>query len=282
MWVCARETYGGEPDTRKEQYYTDGDTLINEILYHKLILYQIETGLAPGANPVRYFGYYGAIRNKDNMQVEIIFKDFEQPEIIYDFNLSSGDTIKSGYGGSEDWWFEVRGPLIITTIDSIEICGKYHKQYHLNDTGEYPHRLIEGIGYTQGLIQPFFFTFEERSYTICYSEINNSTCELLVINELYGWPVLDNCDLLLSDKLLYANNNIKIFPNPSSGFISIKSDKRILEYSIINKLGQKICYRNNLYDTDVKIRTHLSNGIYFLRIKSENQGISVNKIIIQK
>ncbi len=270
IWICDRKLYGETPMRSKEQYYIEDDTLINGILYHKLIKYSINTEYEPGTEPVMFFGYYGAIRNLDNKQVEIIYNwDVgDEPRIIYDFSLFVGDTIKIGYGSQYYEYYD--NPLIVKSIDSIEYCGNYHKRFNLNDTtfASIPVSLIEGIGFTIGLIEPYFYQFEELSLLICYTERNNAECE--------------DCELLLSNKMIYSNNDIKVFPNPNTGFINIHSEKLIIRYEIINDYGQIIILEDKIRNNDLNINTHLSNGKYILKIETIDQKIFTSKIIIQK
>lgn len=266
IWICYEGLFGGEPLTYKIQYYTDGDTNINGNNYSRLMEYRINTESGPGYGSVVYDGYKGAIRNLDNKQVEFIWRTHDEPQIIYDFNLLIGDTIKIGYGS--DQYIGNGEFLKIISIDSILFCGNYHKRYNLNDSLFFPQSLIEGIGFNSGFIEPYFYQFEQNSNLICYTEINNNDCE--------------NCELLLSNKILELNSKIEIFPNPNSGFLNIKSDKYIIEYNIVNNLGQTIIARNNLYNKDLTLNTNLTNGIYLLKIKIIDQKIYTNKIIIQK
>lgn len=267
IWICDEGLFGGDIQTSDIQYYTDGDTVINGNIYLRLIEYRIDTDYEPGTEPVLFFGYTGAIRNSGNKQVEFIDHWNDEPEIIYDFNLSVGDTIKVGYGAEP---YEPE-PLVVLSIDSIELCGNYHKRYNLNDTIWHlmtPVSLTEGIGFNVGLINPYFFQFEQESTLNCYTERNNENCE--------------ECILLLSNKELENNFKIDIFPNPNSGLLKIRSDKYIIGYDIINELGLIIYSENNLNNMDLALNTDLSNGIYFIKFKTLDQKIYLKKMIIQK
>ena len=164
IWICDWGSYGGDIVRGEEQYYCKGDTIIDGNLYYKLYNYTKEISYSPEPDKVLYDGYYGAIRNLDNKQVEIIYYYDDFSKIIYDFNLSIGDTIKKGYGSYET------EPLIVLSIDSIEFCGKYHKRFNLNDSSIIHQRLIEGIGFSSGFIQPLFHQFEGETSLRFYTE----------------------------------------------------------------------------------------------------------------
>lgn len=266
VWICSEEIYGDEIKTYKIQYYTDGDTIINDTIYGKLMEYRISTEAGPGYGTMIYNGYCGAIRNADNKQVEYIPFDNNEPEIIYDFNLSIGDTIKIGYGADDSY----PAPLIVVSIDSVEYCGNYHKCFNLNDISFIEQKLIEGIGFTSGLINPHFFQIEQSSSLICYSEKNNSLC--------------DECELLLSNRLLVENHKIKLFPNPCSGIITVKSEELISEISVISQSGEIFDFNDNLQlpSKELKLDAGLETGTYIVRIKTINEEIHYKKLIVLK
>ena len=63
-------------------------------------------------------------------------------------------------------------------------------------------------------------------------------------------------------------NNINIYPNPTSGVINIKTNKKFFKFSIINSVGQTVYTReiNNFYCINI---SHLPRGIYLLKIKDD-------------
>ncbi len=70
------------------------------------------------------------------------------------------------------------------------------------------------------------------------------------------------------------NSNTSIFPNPSSGVFTIKSNETILSYDITNNLGQLMhTGTSSLFDISM-----LADGVYFIKIKLNNE-IVIKKII---
>ncbi|MFD1161833.1 T9SS type A sorting domain-containing protein [Hwangdonia seohaensis] len=71
-------------------------------------------------------------------------------------------------------------------------------------------------------------------------------------------------------------NSIKIYPNPVSQFINIKSTIPVNYTEVYDVLGSKI-----LTTTKIKINVnHLQSGLYLLKIFSENKQVT-KKIIIK-
>jgi hypothetical protein len=79
---------------------------------------------------------------------------------------------------------------------------------------------------------------------------------------------------------LNENNEIKVFPNPSSDFVTISStDKTISRIEILDVSGRLI--KNiaaNSFEVKVDV-SDLSNGIYFLRVEDENNVGKVFRVI---
>lgn len=78
----------------------------------------------------------------------------------------------------------------------------------------------------------------------------------------------------------FSNSSINIYPNPTKGnlFVSDKNNIEYFEMELTNHLGQTILKTEFKNQIDV---SELSNGLYFLKLKSENQEIT-RKIIIAK
>lgn len=74
-------------------------------------------------------------------------------------------------------------------------------------------------------------------------------------------------------------NIIKIYPNPTSDFVNIKSEKKISEVSIFDLTG-KIINQTKEENNDLKIPVHhLPSGTYILQIKNSEGILSSQKFI---
>jgi photosystem II stability/assembly factor-like uncharacterized protein len=101
----------------------------------------------------------------------------------------------------------------------------------------------------------------------------------------YGYAVGDNGKILKYNSNLqtniFDNESFSIYPNPTNNQININSKSKILEIEIYNSMGQNV---RNIKNCDTKTVTfekeNLSNGIYYLKITSENKIISTKKLII--
>jgi len=265
-WVFEWFSYGESPNGPYNgftQYWSYGDTLINDSIYFKFYKYTIRHNNYGPTDTI--FNYCGAIRQTNAKQIVYVKPDVDTACIIYDFNLSVGDTIR--YFPPDTWL--PYDELIVISVDSVLICGRYHKSFTLNDTMMIGQTvLIEGIGFNSGLLRPIFDQFEHTNHLDCYTEPNNTNCE--------------SCHLLMNQSRILFESDINtiIYPNPFSDYFRISSNKKIKSIEIFNSNGQ-------LHDI-IKIggcqsclisAQNLNNKIYFVLIRFSNNEITVRRII---
>jgi hypothetical protein len=79
-------------------------------------------------------------------------------------------------------------------------------------------------------------------------------------------------------------NSITIYPNPTSGLITISSTQTIANIEVFDVTG-KLVYnqQNNNHQTNLEINlSALSNGIYFINAQNNFGGISKSKVVVSK
>ena len=78
-----------------------------------------------------------------------------------------------------------------------------------------------------------------------------------------------------------AQHNVRIFPNPASGEITILSDFAIAEYSLMDLAGKEIIYKkvgnNHRHSIDMSV---LEPGSYFVNLKSADHYTICRKIVV--
>jgi len=94
-------------------------------------------------------------------------------------------------------------------------------------------------------------------------------------SDLYG--------VFTGNENIVSSNTINIFPNPSQGFFTIQSETSIGrgEIKVFNTLGE-IIYQNNLSSNTTELDlSNQPNGVYFVKINSNENSIT-KRIIISK
>jgi len=145
LWNIHFSLYCFSNGTGNENYSItiSGDTTISAHTYHKLttpFIQSLSTGICSG--PVS--GYKGSFR-QDTLAHKVFYipRDSSSEQVLYDFNLHTGDTVK-GY-------LEARAypKDIVNTIDSVLVGTQYRKRWSINSA--YHIQWIEGVGSTYGL-----------------------------------------------------------------------------------------------------------------------------------
>ena len=119
----------------------------------------------------------------------------------------------------------------------------------------------------------------ETSFVIGFDE---ETTHNFAISSLCGEQesgLSDDITVTLIDDAIDENNIVmEIHPNPANDKIFIDTDENIKQIKIYNITGVMV-YENNEYENHVDV-SKLSNGIYFINIKTE-KGEIIKKIIKQ-
>jgi hypothetical protein len=252
-WYCRYETKGGMFGTNGTRWAIDyvkffcsGDTVIRDTVYNKL--YHAGTNSESGSR--NYIsGYYGGNRN-DTIKRQVWFNNGYNSYLMYDFNISVGDSACNISALPLPIYFSFCGK--IESIDSVNYCNKYYRRYN-NENNQ---SIIEGIGSPEGLFQCGF-----NPQLLCYKERDNNNCE--------------SCEFNFTEVANINDENV-IHINISDCNLYIFSEINMESVELIDIFGRCII---NTYKLD-RNSTNLNvpqKGIYILRIKTEHK-IYIRKI----
>lgn len=211
-WSVQEYVFGWFPAPNEciaKHYGYNSDTIINGRFYAKLYgnnlpadyPYQDVAFNLPTAT------YVAGVREDPFKKVWIV-PDQDTTEILYyDFALDSGDTFCFNYFGGVC--------LPVQWVDSILILGSYRKQIHFYNSMGNPEVWIEGIGSTTGWF--------EWQYT-------GSAAWSLLCHDYFWTPVYQistncHCDTYTVGISELLSSTVSIFPNPTSGRISISLEE---------------------------------------------------------
>ena len=242
------------------QYKLLGDTVLNGTLYSRVYFTETNT-----KNPDEI--YIGGLREDDLKQVFFFpvsqtlptpsghtFPNDISEHMIYTFNnLEVGQILPINADNRQ---------IRVVTVDSVLVGDTYRKRYEIDNgpihSWEY---WIEGIGSTSELLSAFTYEFEWNFFTLCF-KINEET---LYINSpdgenyCYYAVGIDSPDI----------PNFKVYPNPTSGPLSIYSPfggKTLV--NVVNLQGQTIVssvVNGEVNQMDV---SSFKPGLYFLRLQT--------------
>ena len=265
--VFYASSYNDSPmDTTLLQYSLQGDTTINQIVYHKMCrnigtianpIYKSVGGLREQDKKIYYYSGYGYTTYTGSFISG-------SEKLLYDFNKKVGDEV------AIDQW---RG-YPITKIDSVKIGNEYRKRY--NDC------IIEGIGdVNHGLLSmitdiPTCSMCHFEWHFVCFSQNGES---------IYKNPDYVDCNSVLKTALSDVKANIpliKISPNPVKDILileSINTDSPFTSVEVMDIMGKSV--KTTLITNSSESKLDLSDcmtGIYYVLVKYKDK-TEAHKII---
>lgn len=270
---CEMQTYGTTCGIEERYLLTfGGDTIINSISYHKMVA----TGYRHCLASYVYFTneYRGAFR-EDTAQRRVYWVDPSYPgeSVLYDFNLNAGDTTPISMAGPG---------MIIFSIDSVLVGPSYHKQYSgvllsTSDTA----RIIEGVGSNRG-----FYTLNRQGveFSSLLNELQVDSSFTFVPS---GWNIPCGVFAGMTDSVPLTPV-LTIGPNPSGGEFTIEysHDKSLAALMEIYDATGRVIVSEQFNDATTirwsSSKADFSDGLYFVRFISGEDGVVTRKIIVHK
>jgi hypothetical protein len=254
-----------DPDIYPYYIIENGDTVINNLTYHKIF--------KSNDTVIDFSGdsYTGCFREDSNKAVYFLPQDSINEVLMYDFSKQVGDTLE--IPATQLWKYETLS-LIIYKIDSVEIEGNFRKVTHFTEWPTNELCWIEGIGSNMGFLYSFYsYGIGEGPELNCFTHN-----DVFIYQNPESW--LSNCFVFTEIKdQKYIELEMKIFPNPATTFITIQIKEGIpIEQVIIyNHLGQKVLEIKPVNNTvDV---SKLKPGMYFLEVTTRESRAGTKLII---
>lgn len=242
------------------QYLLQGDTVINGESYNK-IYYTEPDHFSPDTT------YIGGLREDSSKNIYFFPYDEYLPTsgptrfpsdtaeyLLYTFNnLDSGMVLPIDTGATK---------ITVVGIDSVLMGDHYRKRYKIFQDNLLGYDYwIEGIGSSKDLFIPFTYEFEWFYYTLCFTDTTT-----YYINSPNGE---DSCHYYIPVGINEINlNNFKVFPNPASKTINIKTSEENLNSSvnIYNSTGQLVIQKRIVApELEINIES-IKPGLYMVKL----------------
>jgi hypothetical protein len=239
-------------------YSFQHDTTINGLPYRILSDTIWHTGFWP-IPWAAYLTKVGLIREDTiSKKVFIIQPPATQEKLLYDYNMTTGDTVKSG-----------DSTYIVTQKDSVTINNIWHTKWQLTSiTHSYYYDIIEGIGSTRGILNSHSM-YPYYKYLICFSNPDIfQTTALTYVGSA-------RCKLPLAVEYPSADTKVaSIQPNPLTDRSKLLLPSKIASGSltIYNSEGRNI-YSTEINNTDkVNLGQISLPGLYIILVTDKLQG----------
>jgi hypothetical protein len=258
--------------TEDYSYYLNGDTIINSLVYKKIY----KSGLGDyqwfSSPPIMCSGTYSFINTNPEAflrsagkQVYIIIPGSSAEQLLYDFNLSLGDTLPLSY-------INFSNDIYVTSVDSVNTPNGFLKVFGLD--GNFGAQfLVEGAGASTGLLEPIGPILECGYDLVCYS-LNGTTYYPS------GGPA---CNIVFGIDNPVNKLQSGPYPNPFTTYstvkFNVKTDQAVM--NVFNSFGQKVNSVGPFSSDQLLIsRGNLSSGVYFYEVLQDNEKVSDGKLII--
>ena len=255
------------------QYTITGDTIINDLTYHKLQKNSFNRFTNESSNE-----HEGAFReNVTDKKVYFYSYSNHSEQLLYDFDLKTGDDVSHFITDGEGF------KPTVTKTDSIMLRdGLYHKRFHITGCYEQKKYLIAGVGDCNGLFSLKFNCSGYNEELLHCVTINDQ--QLYNIQDCYPQYAIKDypCDNVLSGlDEKDVKSKLTIYPNPVKDFFILNMpdyNHAKGEIEILNLLGHCVQKQSLMYDQQKIDIKHLPAGIYFVRVAGEN-GTITQKLI---
>lgn len=263
----------------------NGDTLIEDISYHKIYQLKDSTLYHPESS------YYCGLR-EENKKIFVKFNE-EDEQLLYDFNLNIGDSIRYNYGGV----YNANNGIAdfhqlcdtfyrkVTAIDTLTLFdGSQRRHYTLTGIDVFmDDEWIEGIGSCRwfGLFNPI----------VCDAYTNGDSWAPMCFKTDDEVVYLSNSDCGECFCKLYTNletpnplsHLISTYPNPANNSIKFKirnQNNRNNQYELkITDTNGKLM-QQKIFTKEIDINlSEFKSGLYFYSIVAEDKQIQSGKFL---
>ena len=239
--------------------FIEGDSIINGFSYRLSKAYPLIGNQGPGTMTCppyladTNFVLFACLREDTLARKVYIYDEFSNPkdQLLYDFTLSIGDTLKSDYAG--------QGTVLI--LDTIEIVtlenGEARRKYVFNEDWI---SYMEGIGGSNGLFLPLYMP--ESNGTTLYCVKKNG-------EDLFGTI----CNTVFVGIKNEPEISISIFPNPATEIINIDLKTRFysqsIQFELFDLKGIKILTKEITISRNSISLKDIIPGFYIFRVMTE-------------
>jgi hypothetical protein len=175
-------------------------------------------------------------------------------QLLYDFTLEVGDTLKSYYA--------CQGyTLILSAIETVTLHNGESRKKFVFQEGLYNIFYIEGIGGGLGIVQPLVM-FEHQNRTLyCVKEGSE---------DIWG----EECSTVFADIENETETAILIFPNPVEDILNVNlsdfPESTLYSFEVFDLNSNLILIAKLSASKNVISLTNLPPGFYFYKIKGKS------------
>lgn len=278
VWMVEHRDFPGSSCSGTQfdiNYVVQGDTIINSLTYKKVkesqYLTYFSSNCTPIANSTTIYPQPTFFLRSDNRQMFVRFPADTAEYLLYDFNLSLGDTLPQTYTNNPA---QISGLVYtVVSIDSFLTPNGYMRSFALQG-GLGDDTLFEGIGSTGGLIESIYpLLLSGYHYLRCYSMNGNGI-----------WPVTQtgSCDLQLGiQQQIAEREKVAVYPQPFTTQTQIRLPQSVSR-AVFNvyAFDGSCVHTEQVSGAQIEFRNeNLTPGVYCFRVVTSMQVYSGRLVI---
>ena len=185
-------------------------------------------------------------------------------------------------------------PSFYQGTDTVNSTNIYIIDDSKNTTVHTKYLWVFGDGSSSNVEEPTHSYSGNGPYNLCLTITDSSTscsksfCQTIEMKNSgttgFTINVVKEKDITSINKI--SKMQVKVYPNPSSGLVTIKLNEESnedLEVKVLNSMGQIVyTYSYSKYDSELKLNLdHLNNGLYHIVVQGSNM-IGSSNVLINK
>lgn len=286
IWSTHFYAIGEAPEwlpTKTRHLSFDGDTLVNGILYSRLIA-NMDTVPGPGGNKVLEIDTYVGAVHQENKVVTIIRAGDTELDTLYDFNVNIGDIVATVEDYPIDNCQGFDCPYIqMTSKDTVTLSDGLLRErlnFDVINNGQnrgYSHSIIEGVGSTLGLLNDptdvlsLILSVQSNHpwrQLLCYENED----ALLYTGDEYDGDCNKYKEVDIFSSVKELTEEVSVFPNPVGDMLTVDLHHNVaqkIEYKLIDLSGKMVRSGYVSSPSNNIDMTELRDGIYILKLEFE-------------
>jgi hypothetical protein len=138
--------------------------------------------------------------------------------------------------------------------------------------GNPPYEILWNTGATTESIS----SLAVGTYAVLVNEVNNPLCAVWAYYTVFG----PNGDPTSIAENISDDNSVQIYPNPSNGIFTLKSELDFTQVEILNMLGERVYIAQVNANKTIFNLSNEAKGIYFYRLLNNTEIIKTGKIVM--
>lgn len=222
-------------------------------------------------------GYLGGALYVSNDSVFYWNEEQEQFFVLFDFSAQQNDSWILDIAPTENFGCNDTSVCVVQSVGSLMLGGQGVVELNLGSTTD-SFKYLEGKANSWfGTTASYLFPFTKSCDNGNFPDLDQIEFLCFEDDSLYYNPSGGACEYYLGlDQL--ENENVKIYPNPTSGHLNILSDASVSHVEVFDSYGKRCLWESpHLTLTELDL-SGLNTGIYLVKITTDTDQVIIKRV----